>query len=108
MTDTINVSMREFDLLSQAAQQRLRARIADQGSIEHMEREIRGQLAECDRESATSESARRTHQANRAFFVAQLTYLQALSTLESTQSRPEKHNFKTRLRSAFGRAQMGK
>lgn len=107
MTDTIDVSMREFDLLSRAAQQRLRARIADQGSKD-VEREIRAQLAECDAQAARSENGWRTHQADRAFFVAQLTYLEALSTLESAQSQPEKHSFMARLRSAFGRTQAAK
>ncbi len=85
-----------FDLLSQAARQRLRARVADaDGNIGAVEREIRAQLEQLDgNQVPASGGARIQHQAARAFLVAQLTYLKLLAErAEEQEEQPERRGF---------------
>ncbi len=87
---------RGFELLSQVARQRLRARVADAGgNIGAVEQEIRAQLGQLDDEQMpASGGARIQHQAARAFLVAQLTYLKLLAErAEEQEQRPEPHRF---------------
>jgi hypothetical protein len=98
-------SVRGFDLLSQLAQQRLRARVADAGGdIGSIMGEIRAQLDELDRAiDGRPEAVQRQQQADRAFFVAQLTYLDLLLQAEAQPEAPRKRGLLARLRTALGR-----
>ncbi len=85
-----------FELLTQTARQRLRARVADaNGNIGAVEQEIRAQLEQLDGEQVpASGGARIQQQAARAFFVAQLTYLKSLAARSEEQNqRPEPSGF---------------
>lgn len=95
--------LRGFDLLSTLAQQRLRARVADAGGdIGTIIGEIRAQLDELDRDIASRpEAVQRQRQADRAFFVGQLTYLDLLQHAEEQRELPQKRGILARLRSAF-------
>jgi hypothetical protein len=112
MAGTINTQMVDSDLLSPLAQQRLRARIADaSGGLEVVAHEIRTQLAELDGTDMSGDAAaQHTRVADRAFYVAQLEYLDALARAASTpaQPDPDRPSLLARLRSAFGRAQVAK
>jgi hypothetical protein len=95
-----------FDLLNQAAQQRLRARVADAGgNIAAVADEIRAQLGELDQEIARHPETRGGRQADRAFFVAQLTFLDMLAQAQAQPDQPRERGWLARLRAAFGRAQ---
>ncbi len=95
--------MQGFDLLSQPAQQRLRARVADTGgNIATVADEIRAELEELDQRRAVSSDTNQ-HQADRAFFIAQLTYLDRLANVEAQPQRPQQRGFLARVRSALGR-----
>lgn len=75
MTSEKVPQLKDFDLLSQPAQQRLRARVADaQGDISAVAAEVRAQLDANDAAAGTSS------QADRAFLVAQLAFLDALAS----------------------------
>jgi hypothetical protein len=96
----------QFDLLSQAAQQRLRARVADaSGNIVAVADEIRAQLGELDQEIARHSGSGGDRQADRAFFVAQLTFLDMLAHAQAQPEQPRERGWLARLRAAFGRAQ---
>lgn len=79
-----------FELLSQAARQKVRARVADaDGNIGAVEQEIRAQLEQLDGEQMPASGGDRVkHQAARAFFVAQLTYLKLLAERDEEQEQP--------------------
>jgi hypothetical protein len=95
-----------FDLLNQAAQQRLRARVADaDGNIAAVADEVRAELAELDQELARDPGSSGSRQADRAFFVAQLTFLDLLGQAQAQPEQPAERGWLARLRSAFGRAQ---
>jgi hypothetical protein len=98
--------LRGFDLLSLLAQQRLRARITDaSGDIAAIRNEISAQIDELDRDMAdASEANQRQLQADRAFFVAQLTYLDLLAAAATSQEQPRERGFLARLRGLVGRA----
>jgi hypothetical protein len=98
--------LRGFDQLSPLAQQRLRARITDAGGdIAAIRNEITAQIDELDRGMAdASEASQRRLQADRAFFVAQLTYLDLLAAVATSQEPPRKRGFLARLRGLVGRA----
>jgi hypothetical protein len=110
MADTANTQMVDSHLLSPLAQQRLRARIADaSGSIAVVAHEIRVQLAELDgTDMAGDAAAQQTRVADRAFYVAQLEYLDALARAASAPMQPARPGLLARLRSAFGRTQVVK
>jgi hypothetical protein len=96
--------VRGFDLLSQLAQQRLRARVADSGGdIVVVAAEIRAQLDQLDQEVVDRPETRGDRQADRAFFVAQLTYLDLLASAETRHEAPQPRGLFARLRTAFGR-----
>ncbi len=85
-----------FELLTQTARQRLRARVADaNGNIGAVEQEIRAQLEQLDGERVpVSGGARIQHQAARAFLVAQLTYLALLAErADEQEQQPEPRGF---------------
>jgi hypothetical protein len=110
MADTINTQMVDSNLLSPLAQQRLRARIADaSGGIAVVAHEIRAQLAELDGTDMSGDAAaQQTRVADRAFYVAQLEYLDALARAASAPVQADRPGLLARLRSAFGRAQVAK
>lgn len=110
MAGTINTQMVDSNLLSPLAQQRLRARIADaSGSIAVVAHEIRAQLAELDGTNMSGDAeAQHSRVADRAFYVAQLEYLDALARAASAPVQAERPGLLARLRSAFGRAQVAK
>jgi hypothetical protein len=94
------------DLLSQAAQQRLHARIADaHGDIASVADEVRAQLAVFDQTPAVDEHTRRMRLSDRAFFVTQLTYLEQLAQAANQPSDTQKPGALARIRSLFRRAQ---
>jgi hypothetical protein len=101
------VDQTRFDLLNQAAQQRLRARVADAGgNIAAVADEIRAQLNELDQEIARDPESGGGRQADRAFFVAQLMFLDMLAQIEAQSKQPQRERgWLSRLRAAFGRAQ---
>ncbi len=85
-----------FELLSQTARQRLRTRVANvNGNIGAPEQEIRAQIEQLDGDQVpASGGARIQHQAARAFFVAQLTYLTSLAAQgEEQEPQPEPSGF---------------
>jgi hypothetical protein len=93
-----------FDLLSQPAQQRLRARVSDAGGdIATVANEVRAELEELDQRRAATSGTDRLQQADRAFFVAQLTYLDLLAGVEARPQRPQRRGLLARVRSALGR-----
>lgn len=83
-----------FDLLSQTARQRLRARVADAGGdTAAVAREIQAQLDHVDGESLPDTGGTRiSGQAERAFLVAQLTYLNTLSQGADQQEQRAKQS----------------
>jgi hypothetical protein len=96
--------MRGFDLLSQPAQQRLRARVADaDGDIAAVANEVRAELHALDRGGVISHDTSRQQQADRAFFVAQLTYLDLLARDAAQNDQPQPRGLLARLRTAFSR-----
>ena len=110
MAGTIKTQMVDSDLLSPLAQQRLRARIADaSGDIAVVAHEIHEQLAELDATDMTDDAtARQTRVSDRAFYVAQLEYLDALARAANEPSQAGRPGLLARLRAAFGRTQTAK
>jgi hypothetical protein len=110
MANAVNNQMVDSQLLSPLAQQRLRARIADApGGIAAVAEEIRAQLAELDSGDTSGDgAASSTRIADRAFYVAQLEYLDALDRAASTPSESHRPGLWARLRAAFGRTQTAK
>ena len=97
----------QFDLLNQASQQRLRARVADAGgNIAAVADEVRAELAELDQGIARDPAASGSRQADRAYFVAQLMFLDMLGQAQPQPERPHSRGWLARLRAAFGGAQM--
>ena len=105
MADTTRTQLGESSL-SQLAQQRLRARVADvPGGIAAVAHEIREQLAELDRKDVSNDTAaQHTRLSDRAFYIAQLEYLDALARAANQPAQADKPGLLARLRSAFGRA----
>jgi hypothetical protein len=103
MTDTMNAELRDFNLLSRPAQQRLRARVADaHGNIETVAAEVRAQLAEHERAAQPQNEAERgAFQADRAFLVAQLVFLDALASAVDTPKSAHQARLMDRLRTVF-------
>ncbi len=94
-----------FDLLSQPAQQRLRARVADaDGDIMAVANEIRAELETFDRDGEIGPDTAGRRQADRAFFVAQLTYLDLLERMQEQRAQPQRRGLFERLRAAFSRS----
>jgi hypothetical protein len=92
-----------FSLLNQEAQQRLRARVAA-ADIASVRRDISAQLEALDRGmTERPEDVQRSQQADRAFLVAQLAYLDMLEHATFEHTQPQKRGLLERLRSAFGR-----
>jgi hypothetical protein len=107
MATTTNTQMVDSQLLSALAQQRLRARVADApGGIAAVAHEIRAQLAELDARDVSIDAAGSdTRVTDRAFYVAQLEYLDALARAANAPAQTERRGLLARLRSAFGRTQ---
>lgn len=79
-----------FELITQPARQRLRGRISDAGgNISTVRSEVARALAALDQESSAAATPT-SCQAQRAFHVAQLTYLDHLAQSERT-SEPVRH-----------------
>jgi hypothetical protein len=110
MADTTKTPVGESTLLSPLAQQRLRARIADApGGIAAVAHEIRAQLAELDgMDMSRDTAAQRARLSDRAFYVAQLEYLDALARAASMPAQTEKPSLLARLRSMFEQTQPAK
>jgi hypothetical protein len=107
MTEKQFDHLREFDQISRAAQRRLQARIADaHGDIDSVGREIRAQIEQLDRGmDGLPDKVRRSRQADRAFFVGQLAYLDALQHASTEQAQAGKPSFLAWLKSAFRRTE---
>ena len=96
----------QFDLLNQASQQRLRARVADAGgNIAAVADEVRAELGALDREIARDPGSSGGRQADRAYFVAQLMFLDMLGQAQPQPERPHPRGWLARLRAMLGRAQ---
>jgi hypothetical protein len=110
MATATNTPMVDSQLLSALAQQRLRARVADApGGIAAVAHEIRAQLAELDaRDMSSNAAGSGTRVTDRAFYVAQLEYLDALARAANAPKPAERPGLLARLRSAFGRRQPAK
>jgi hypothetical protein len=107
MADTTKPQAGESTLLSPLAQQRLRARIADApGGIAEVAHDIRAQLAELDgTDMSGDKAAQHARLSDRAFYVAQLEYLDALARAASVPAQPAKPGLLARLRAMFGHTQ---
>lgn len=110
MADTTKTPVGESSLLSPLAQQRLRARIADApGGIAAVAHEIRAQLAELDgMDMSSDKAAQHARLSDRAFYIAQLEYLDALAREESVPAQTERPGLLVRLRSMFRHTQTAK
>jgi len=110
MANTITTQMVDSNLLSPLAQQRLRARIADApGGVVVVAHEVRAQLDALDATDMSGDTdAQGTRVADRAYYVAQLEYLDALARAANVPAQAERPGLLARLRSAFGRAQTAK
>jgi hypothetical protein len=98
-----------FDLLSQDAQQRLRARItAANGDIPAVAGEIRAQLDALDKQSGDHSEAHSDSQADRAFYVAQLTYLDRLAQAERQTGMKQQHGWLARIQTMLRHPQSAK
>ena len=85
------VDQTRFDLLNQAAQQRLRARVADAGgNIGAVADEIRAQLDELDQEIARDPESGGGRHADRAWLVAQQTFVVILGQREAQPEPPQR------------------
>lgn len=101
MSTPTNAQAATFDLLSQTARQRLRARIGDAGSnISTVRDEVAAALAALDQHP----DAAATNQAQRAFHVAQLTYIDHLEQTEQSSEPVQRRSFWSRLRRSNSRA----
>ncbi len=105
MADHKHDQVQAFDLLSQAARQRLRARIADAGGdTAQVAREIGAQLERLDMQPAPAgEGASIKRQAERAFLVAQLTYLTHLAQQADQPDQPRERRGLGRIWNVFKR-----
>lgn len=110
MANTNTSQMVDSQLLSTLAQQRLRARIADvPGGIAAVAHEIRAELEKLDGTDISSDTAaQHTRLSDRAFYVAQLEYLDALARAANAPKQEMRPGILARLRAAFGRAQTAK
>ena len=92
----------KFELISQTARQRLRARVADaDGDIEAVAGEIRQKLDELDHASSDDGGVQGQGHADRAFMVAQLSYLDHLFTETQQSQAPERVGLLARMREVF-------
>jgi hypothetical protein len=91
-----------FELLSEQARERLRKRVMDQdGNIEAVASEIRGKLDDHDGTQSSAHGDGHLSQAERAFYIAQLSYLNALAEAQTAGDQPKKGNFFSRFMGAF-------
>jgi hypothetical protein len=91
-----------FELLSEQARERLRKRVMEQdGNIESVASEIRGKLDNHDSTQSTAQGDGHLSQAERAFYIAQLSYLNALTEAQAAEDQPRKGGFFSRFRGAF-------
>jgi hypothetical protein len=96
----------QFDLLNQASQQRLRARVADaDGNIAAVADEVRAELDALDQEIVADPGSSGSRQADRAYFVAQLMFLDMLGQAQPQPEQPRERGWLAWLRAMFGRAQ---
>jgi len=105
MQSELTEQLRGFDLLNQAAQQRLRARVADAGGdIAAVASEIRARLDKVEQELVDQQDMAVDRQSDRAFYIAQLTFLDMLARSQASPDQPRSHGWLARLRASFGRA----
>ena len=91
-----------YDLLSQSARDRLRARVTEaHGDIDSIKKEIRAKLDDHDSSTAATNGGQHLTQAERAFYVAQMDYLEALRKAQETDDEPQKGGFFERFKGAF-------
>ena len=92
-----------FDLLSQSARDRLRARVTEaNGDIDSVKEEIRAKLDDHDTSTAVGASGgQHLTQAERAFYVAQMDYLEALRKAQEPDDAPQKGGFFERFKGAL-------
>ncbi len=93
-----------FQLLSQSARDRLRARVMESnGDIDSVKAEVQAKLDVHDDVVADQENGgAHLTQAERAFYIAQLDYLEALRQAQQTEDEPEKSGFFARFKGAWG------
>lgn len=109
MTDRQTEQLRGFDLLSHAARQRLQGRLADaDGDIAVVAGEIRAQLETLDQAIIAHPDPARARQADRAFAVAQLAYLDLLAATEAQTGTTPQRGWLTRLQDLLRRPQSAK
>lgn len=90
-----------FDLLSQAAQERLRLQIGEAGGdIATVRQQIQEKLNRLDQQAVPKTAAElRAFQADRAFLVAQLEFLTLLEREAATKEQSQKPGLWARIRS---------
>jgi hypothetical protein len=104
MTNEMHTQLKDFDLLSQPAQQRLRARVADaHGDLGAVAAEVRAQLEACDAAAQSS-----SDQADRAFLVAQVAFLDALAQATQTSTPARRPGIMARIRTLFHQRETAK
>jgi hypothetical protein len=100
MSTSATAQTATFDLLSQTARQRLKARVSDAGgTISTVRDEVAAALAALDHDPDTGA----TKQADRAFHIAQLTYLDHLEQTEQSDEPVQRRGFWSRLRRSNSR-----
>lgn len=103
MSTSTNAPAASFDLLSQTARQRLKARIGDAGgNIAMVREEVAATLTALD-QAAVAGAQSTNHQAERAFHIAQLTYLDHLEQNEQSSESAQQGGFWSRLRRSNSR-----
>jgi hypothetical protein len=110
MAGTITTQMVDSQLLSPLAQQCLRARITDApGGIAAVAHEVRTQLEELDSMNMSGNAAaQHMRLADRAFYVAQLEYLDAMARVAEPVAQADRRGLLERLRGIFRHSQTAK
>lgn len=95
----------EFTLLNRRAQERMRAQIAESGgSIDKVRQVTQAKLDALDDRAATTAPAELLSlQADRAFLVAQLSFLDHLEQVAGHKQVPQQRSLGTRVRSLWQR-----
>jgi hypothetical protein len=103
MSTQSTAQVASFDLLSQPARQRIRARVSDAGgNISTIREEVATALAALDHEAAEG-AVPTNYQAQRAFLISQLTYLDHLAQSEQPQAPARGRGLWARFGRAIGR-----
>lgn len=105
-TQQTKLNWSQLALLNPRAEQRLKRRIIDaEGNIHIVIQDLSDQLNRLDQQPLSGDVGIRTQQqADRAFYVAQLSYLTALLQAGKQPKQAEPHGVVERLRAAVGRA----